>query len=120
MNSEHKTKTAYETVCDWLEAFNNAQWGKFKSMLHPEILFTQRATGDVNRNNNHVCSSFHHWHAEHIHLLGSVMDGFGNKNRAVLEVLWKGTKVDGETVDFYACLLFKVQNGKIIEIVDYY
>jgi len=102
------------------EAFNHAQWENFKSRLHPEILFTQRATGSVSQTIQQVCSSFQIWRPQHIRRLGRVVDGFGNKNTAVLEVLWKGTKVDGETVDFYACLLFKVQAGKIKRIVDYY
>lgn len=104
----------------WLEAFNEEDWEKFKAQLHPEITFTQRAIGSVNQTVNEVFTSFHDWRALYASLHGHITDGFGNEHRAVLEVHWTGTKLDGETSDFYACLLFKMQDEKLIEIVDIY
>ena len=74
----------------------------------------------MNQGIQDVFSSFYEWRAGHTELHGHIIDEFGSEDRAALEVHWTGTKVDDEVVDFYACLLFKVRDAKLIEIVDYY
>lgn len=109
-----------ETASIWLEAFNPEQCGTFKAQLHSKVVFTQRDNGRVNEGAEEVCSSFYNWRAGHTQLHGHIIDRFGSGERAVLEVHWTGTNMNGEAVDFYACLLFRSRDGKFIEIVDYY
>jgi hypothetical protein len=120
MNQDSITKLTLEVARDWLEAFNRGDWEIFNAQLHPKVIFTQRKISSVDHGVEDVFSSFQDWRAGHSDLNGHIIDGFEHGDRAVLEVHWMGTKVNGEAVDFYACLLFKARDEKLIEIVDYY
>src|SRR5262245_6866466 len=120
IDQENTSEMALESARTWLEVFNQGDWEKFRAQLHPEVVFTQRTIGRVNQGVQDVFSSFYNWRADHTELYGHTTDGFGSSVRAALEVHWTGMKVDGEAVDFYACLLFRAQDGELIEIIDYY
>jgi ketosteroid isomerase-like protein len=120
MDDEVLAEDALKFARAWLQAFNQQNWEALKAHLHPDIVFTQRNHNSVDKGFADVFTSFYDWRALHTELKGQVISEFGEGNRAALEVHWVGTTRNGETVDFYACLLFRTMEGKLVEITDYY
>src|SRR5262249_50462535 len=80
----------------WLQAFNQQNWEVLKAHVHSDIVFTQRTHDTVDKGFAAVFSSFYDWRLGHTELTGQMIGGFGDRDRAALEVHWMGTTRSGE------------------------
>ncbi len=112
---------ALTLVGDWLAAFNEGDWARFRAALAPTVVFRFRAEGLAIEGVEPVMESFTGWRGVFTALQGTIVDGFACGNRAAVELEWTGTSArTGLPVRFPSCWLIAVSEGRLVEIDDYY
>lgn len=105
----------------WFAAFNRADWQGFGDFMAADIVSRMPALGSEWRGRDAVIANYQQWRDQFATLEGTVTDGFGEPGRIAVQVVWTGTTRRKERqVTFPACMLFRLDDHEITEIIDYY
>jgi ketosteroid isomerase-like protein len=112
---------ALTLVGDWLAAYNEGDWARFRRALAPAVVFRFRAEGLTPEGIEPVMASFTGWRGAFTALEGAIVDGFACGDRAAVELEWAGMSArTGRPIRFPSCWLIAVSGGRLVEIDDYY
>ena len=76
---------------DHIEAFNRGDWDKIRSLLSPNAVYTEPATGRRLQGQAQIIEAFKDWRNAFSDLKGDVKNIFAHDKYVIAEVEWKGT-----------------------------
>jgi len=114
-----------------IDAFNAADWGRFKSTLAPDSIYDELATQRRLGVDDAVEAS-REWKRSFPDAIGTITKSFASGDDAVLEITWNGTHTGelrgplgsipptGKRVEVRAVQVVKVRGDKIAETRHYF
>jgi steroid delta-isomerase-like uncharacterized protein len=115
-----------------VEAFNDADWGRFDALLAPDSIYDEVGTGRTARGAAEVVELYKGWKQAMPDAQGTVTNAIDAGDTAVLEVTWNGTftgqwatpqglvEPTGKHQTSRACIVNTVADGKVKESHQYF
>lgn len=105
----------------WFASFNRGDWQGFADMLTADVVARMPAVGSEWRGRDAVIANYQRWRGQFATLEANVTDGFGEPGRIAVQVVWTGTTLNKQrSVTFPSCVLFRLHDHEIVEIIEYY
>jgi steroid delta-isomerase-like uncharacterized protein len=115
-----------------VEAYNSGDMEQFRSLLTPDSVYREFATGREIRGVDGIIEANQGWNDAFPGSSGEITNAFGSGDQAVLQIVWTGTHkgdlvtpngtipATGKQVRIPACQVVTVTNGKITATDHYF
>jgi steroid delta-isomerase-like uncharacterized protein len=110
---------------DFIEAFNDADWGRFAATCSPDVVYEEKGSNRTVRGLDGVLEAAKGWRTAFPDVRGKIFHSTAAGTTAALEITWMGTHngplelptgtlpATGKTVEFDAVQVFIVEGGKV-------
>jgi steroid delta-isomerase-like uncharacterized protein len=110
---------------EFIEAFNDADWGRFAATCSPGVVYEEKGSNRTVRGLESVLEAAKGWRAAFPDVRGKIFHSTAEGTTAALEITWVGTHngplelpsgtlpATGKGVEFDAVQVFIVDGGKV-------
>jgi steroid delta-isomerase-like uncharacterized protein len=112
----------------WLQAMNEHDVGKMSSLCWEDAVGEEIAEPHIAENREQIAESYRELFVAFPDCSAEILNSFSGKGQILIEVRWKGTNKNsfrgtpatGKVVDIKIAYIFKIVEGKIKKITEYY
>jgi steroid delta-isomerase-like uncharacterized protein len=116
---------------EFIEAFNDADWGRFTATCSPEVVYEEKGSNRTIRGIDAVLEVAKEWRTAFPDVRGKIFHSTAAGGTAALEITWMGTHsgplelpsgtlpATGKTVEFDGVQVFIVEGGKVKHMRNY-
>jgi len=116
---------------EFIEAFNDADWGRFAATCSPDVVYEEKGSNRTVRGLDGVLEAAKGWRAAFPDVRGKIFNTTAAGTTAALEITWIGTHsgplelpsgtlpATGKAVEFYGVQIFIVEGGKVAHMRHY-
>ena len=116
---------------EFIEAFNDADWGRFTATCSPGVVYEEKGSNRTVRGIDDVLELAKGWRAAFPDVRGKIFNSTAAGTTAALEITWMGTHsgplelpsgtvpATGKHVEFDGVQIFIVEGGKVTQMRHY-
>ena len=128
MSEEHMIQVVHEAI----RAFNESDWTLNRSVYSENVIYEQKPTGETMRGYEAFEEKCIEWKGLMSDCAGAIGDTYVSGDWVILEVVWSGTHTgpmqtpmgeiapSGNTMNNPGVCLYRIEDGKIVEIRNYF
>jgi steroid delta-isomerase-like uncharacterized protein len=124
--------SALETAKAAIAAFNAKDWNRTRELMASGSVYDEKATGRSIQGADEIVQALQAWATAFPDATGNIMREIEAGDTAVIELVWRGTQTgpletpngplppSGRKVEFSACEVFTVKDGKVKSDTHYF